>query len=63
MSGLHLWQILEAADCDEVLHVLPLVDLRAHVATAACSCHPTRQEHPHGVMFVHHSTTEPQQIH
>lgn len=60
---LHLWQVLEDADQDEVLHVVPLVDMRGHVATRACWCNPRRDPHRYGDAYVHNAVTEPQQIH
>jgi hypothetical protein len=62
MSTLQLWNVLEDDDQDEVLHVVPLTDARAHVATVRCSCNPTRQR-AYGDAYVHNSLAEPQQIH
>lgn len=62
-AALRLWQVVEDDDQDEVLHVLPLVDARTHVATVRCSCNPTLQAQAYGSMYVHNSLAEPQQIH
>jgi predicted short-subunit dehydrogenase-like oxidoreductase (DUF2520 family) len=62
-DALRLWQVVEDDDQDEVLHVLPLVDARTHVATVRCLCGPTLQAQAHGSMYVHNSLAEPQQIH
>lgn len=65
MTGhtLHLWQVLEDDEHDDVLHVVPLGDWRTHVASAACPCNPVAHAHGYGAMTVHNAVTEPQQIH
>lgn len=65
MTGhtLQLWLVLEDDDRDDVLHVVPLTDWREHVATVACWCRPRLDAQAYGVMHVHNSPTEPQQIH
>jgi hypothetical protein len=64
MTGaeLLLWQVLEDADRDDVLHVVPLTEWREHVATPACWCNP-QPDPRYGGAHVHNSPLEPQQIH
>lgn len=62
-SPFNFWQVLEDADRDEVLHIIPLTDPRAHEATVRCWCTPRKEPHKYGDAFVHSSLAEPQQIH
>lgn len=40
--------------CDDILHVIPLYDLREHTPTTACWCTPTPDDDEPMVM-IHHS--------
>lgn len=44
------WRVVEATSGD--LHVMPIDDLRAHVAEAGCWCDP-RQDHENGCVIIH----------
>jgi len=39
---------------NEIMHVMPVNDLREHESLATCWCHPTEDEETPG-LFVHHS--------